>query len=110
MQTFGVPKGLPSSTYRKGIDARQRMEATLEPILAQAVRDYTAGDAQGSPQSNPGVIAALLKALQAGQLPLETQEGATVAVALANDAMFLMFAGAWHLALLCALKCAEHLE
>ena len=93
MQTFGQARGLPFTGYRKGIDARNRLHTLLDPIIASELA--TLKEQPSSSGDNDGtVLRALLRALAAGDLAPEPGGDDRTAVAAAEDALFLLFAGA----------------
>lgn len=91
LQTLGLERGLPFTPYRKGIDARERMTKALAPVIGNEIDKYTQGGGQTGEADS--IMTALLQALAAGDLPLDTPEGRQTAIALVNDALFLQFAG-----------------
>ena len=99
VQTLGFMRGLPGTGYRKGIDAHDRCVAMLEPVIASALDKYIdatkSGNGSGkASQDADCALSALFAKLAAGDLPLETPEGRSQALAMAHDAVFLLFAGA----------------
>ena len=100
-QNFGQVRGLPGTQYRKGYDARERVLALLQPPIADAIRTRAASNtesAEGSEISSthghPSVIMALLDELEKQGLDVSEKGAEATALTLANEATFLMFAGA----------------
>jgi hypothetical protein len=95
VQAFGLETGLPFTAYRKSYKARARIVARLESAIADMLQGSAAAcdGNKGRGRAN-SVVTTLLEGLKEQGIDVFGKDGSNVANTLANEATFLLFAGA----------------